>query len=167
MSTEPLKFEFKKDPKIITYLDGKSLNLTNQFVFYHNKNRFRKDLTRLQNLFNDKVNVPLLASGIRDSYIKEEYSDNYLITIFTTKLKIKESNQMFESMQYKSLEDGCALIYANEEYMILVAKDMIGLVLGIEYIEEILTQILDEYLERKEFDDYIKIRPFKLTACSK
>jgi len=166
MTKELIKFEFRQKPKEILYIDNKPLNLTNQLSFYHNKNRFRKELTRLQNLFKDKINDPLLASGIRDTYLKEEYTENYLILIFTSKEKIKESNEIVELLLDMQIEKGCALIKTTEDYMVLISKEMTGLTLGIDYIEEILTQILDEYIKRKEFDEYIKVRQFKLIVCS-
>lgn len=165
MSNELIKFEFKKRPEEISYSEGKPLCLTNKFSFYHNKNRFRKELTRLQNLFKQKINDPLLASGIRDSYLKEDYTENLLIVIFTTNEIIKNATKIIKSYPNLLINAGCAVIKSTNEYMLLLAKDMKGLTRGIDYIEEILTQVLDDYLERKNFNDYIKIRPFELSVC--
>jgi len=169
MSDELNKFVFKVEPKEINYTEGKPLNITNQFSFYHNKNRFRKDLTRLQTLFKSRTNDPLLASGIRDSYLKEVYTENYLVFIFTTKEKIKDSNKIIESNigSNNLIKSGCAYIFSTEDYLLLISKEMKGLVLGIDYIEEIFTQVLDDYFKRKQFDEYIQLKPFNLIACLK
>lgn len=167
MSEELIKFEFKEEPKNISYTDGEPLNLTDQFSFYHNKSRFRKELTRLQTLFKLKINAPILASGIRDSYLKEEYTENNLIIIFTTSDKIRDTNEILKSRLDKQHEKGCVLIESTKDYMLLLSKEMNELTLGIDYIEEILNQVIDEYIERKNFDEHIKIRPFKLIACAK
>ncbi|MHA2088552.1 MAG: hypothetical protein ACW972_09760 [Promethearchaeota archaeon] len=45
------KFEFKETPKEITYIEGAPLELNEDFVFFHNKSKARKDLTPLQYLF--------------------------------------------------------------------------------------------------------------------
>ncbi|MFX1411081.1 MAG: hypothetical protein ACFFA6_12070, partial [Promethearchaeota archaeon] len=68
MSDYIKKFEFEKEPKEITYIEGEPLKLNKDFVFFHNKSFFRKELTRLQYLFKSYTSVSLLASGIRDSY---------------------------------------------------------------------------------------------------
>ena len=44
---------------------------------------------------------------------------------------------------------------------------MEGLVAGVDTIEDILTQTFKDYLEQKNRDDYVKIKPFKLFNCSK
>ena len=79
MSDYIKEYEFKISPKKITYGDEKPLKLSNEFSFYHNKSLFRKELNRLQYLFHKYLKTSLLAAGIRDSYLKEKYSGNYLI----------------------------------------------------------------------------------------
>ncbi|MBY8982792.1 MAG: hypothetical protein KGD57_07580 [Candidatus Lokiarchaeota archaeon] len=65
------------------------------------------------------------------------------------------------------IKRGCFFIESNSNYIILLSKDMEGLTAGIYTMEEILTQILDNYFQKKEFDTHIKIYPFKLYNCSK
>ena len=72
------EYKFENPFKELAYFDGEPLNLTDEFSFYHNKNKFRKELNNLQYLFKEYLNNPLHASGIRDTYIKEEYSENFL-----------------------------------------------------------------------------------------
>ncbi|MFX0009395.1 MAG: hypothetical protein ACFE9R_03695, partial [Candidatus Hermodarchaeota archaeon] len=79
MSKNIRDYEFRTDPKEITYLDDEPLKLDKNFSFFHNKIKFRKELTRLQLIFRDYTNISLLAPGIRDSYLTEEYSENNLI----------------------------------------------------------------------------------------
>jgi hypothetical protein len=42
---------------------------------------------------------------------------------------------------------------------------MEGIKAGIEKMKEILEQVLDDYFRRKNFDEYIKLRPFNLFDC--
>ncbi len=159
------EFSFKKTPKKITYLDGPALNLTNELSFYHNKNRFRKELTRLQLILKNFINQSLPASGIRDSYLKQEYSDNYLIVILTNKDIIKNATEIVKGINPIIMNPGCFYIESKSEYLLLLAKDMDGLNSGIEHIESILTQILEDYLNNKNFEEFIQIRQFSLSNC--
>jgi hypothetical protein len=159
------KFEFKNKPKEINYIEGEPLKLTEDFRFYHNKIRFRKELTPLQFLFNEFFNTTLQAAGIRDSYLKREYTDTYLIVIFCDTEEIKNTNQIIEKHFDKNLEKGCYYMEGSSEYLLLLTKDMEGIKAGIEKMKEILEQVLDDYFRRKNFDEYIKLRPFNLFDC--
>jgi len=165
MSKNIKKYVFKSKPKEITYIDGEPLQLSKDFSFFHNKIKFRKELTRLQNLFKDFAKFALQASGIRDSYLKEEYSENFLLVIFTTNQIIKQADLILEPHKNLELSSGCFYLESNSETMLLLAKDMEGLSFGVDTMEEIFSQTFEIYFEQKNFDDYIKIRPFKLLNC--
>jgi hypothetical protein len=167
MSKNIKKYVFKSKPKEITYIEGEPLKLSKDFSFFHNKIKFRKELTRLQNLFKDLVKIALQASGIRDSYLKEEYSNNFLLVIFTTSQIIKQADLILEPHKNLELSPGCFYLESNSESMLLLAKDMEGLSFGVDTMEEIFSQTFEIYFEQKNFDDYLKIRPFKLLNCSK
>lgn len=165
MSDYIKEFEFEKEPKEITYIEGEPLKLNKEFVFFHNKNLFRKELTRLQYLFKSFTNIPLIASGIRDTYLKDEFSQKYLIVIFTTNEVIKETNQIIKNNSNVEINSNCFFLKTTSTYMLLLAKDLKGLILGLDTIEDILKQVMEDYLNKKNFDDYIKIRSFKLLDC--
>lgn len=159
-------YEFKDNPKEITYFDGEPLKLSNEFTFYHNKNWFRKELNRFQYLFKTHLKNPLLASGIRDTYLKEEYAENYLILLFTDGLTVKDTNHIIETNLDKEFSQGCFYIVSDTKYLLLIAKEKKGLISGLNVMEEILTQTLEDYFNQQQFDDFIKIRPFKLFNCT-
>ncbi len=165
MSDYIKEFEFEKEPKEITYIKGEPLKLNKEFVFFHNKNLFRKELTRLQYLFKSYTNIPLIASGIRDSYLKDEFSQKNLIVIFTTNEVIKETNQIIKNNSNLEINSNCFFLEATSTYMLLLAKDLKGLILGLDTMELVIKQVMDEYFNQKKFDEYIKIRPFKLYNC--
>lgn len=159
-------YEFKNNPKEISYFDEEPLKMSKEFTFYHNKNWFRKELNRFQYLFKTHLQNPLLASGIRDTYLKEEYAENYLIVLFTDGLTVKDTNHIIESNLDKEISQGCFYLISDSKYLLLLAKEKNGLVSGLSVMEEILTQTLEDYFKQKQFDDYIKIRPFKLFSCT-
>ncbi|MFX1320226.1 MAG: hypothetical protein ACFFAQ_01150 [Promethearchaeota archaeon] len=161
------EFEFKKPPKEIAYFEKEPLKLNKDFVFFHNKSKFRKELTRLQYLFRSYTKIALNAFGIRDSYINKEYSDKYLVLLFTTNEIIKDANQIIKIHSEIEIKNGCFYLVSNSKYMLLLAKDMGGLVFGIDTIEDLFKQVMEDYLNKKNFDDYIKIRSFKLLDCIK
>lgn len=167
MSKNIKKYVFKAKPKEITYIDGEPLKLSKDFSFFHNKIKFRKELTRLQNFFKDFAKIALQASGIRDSYLKEEYSNNFLLVIFTTNQIIRKADLIIEPHKNLELSPGCFYLESNSESMLLLAKDMEGLSFGVDVMEEIFSQTFEIYFEQKNFDDYLKIRPFKLLNCIK
>lgn len=163
------EYEFKIPPKEITYGDEEPLKLSNEFTFYHNKSKFRKELNRLQFLFKRYLKTSLIAAGIRDSYLKEKYSENILILLFTDNKIMKETNQIIEAhsdVEPKILSN-CFYLESSTRYILLLAKDMDGLISGIDTMEEIFTQTFEDYFRQKEFGEYIKIRQFKMTSCAK
>ena len=166
MSQNIRDYEFRTEPKEITYLDEEPLKLNKDFSFFHNKNKFRKELTRLQLIFKDYTGVSLLASGIRDSYLKGDYFDNFYIVIFTTNQFIRDANRIMDPNKDISLDSGCYYLESTSNYMLLLSKDMKGLIAGVDTMEDILNQTLKEYLEQKNAEEYLKVKPFKLLNCS-
>ncbi len=160
------EFEFEKTPQEITYFDNDPLELHNEFMFLHNKSKFRKELTRLQNLIKSYTKAPLMVTSIRDAFLKKEYTEKYLIVLLTTSQYVKEVNTIIEAYSGIDFNPGCVFLEANSKYMLLLTRDMEGLILGVNIMELILKQILENYLNEKRFDEYITIRPFKLIDCS-
>ena len=155
------EYEFKIPPKEITYGDEEPLKLSNEFTFYHNKSKFRKELNRLQFLFKRYLKTSLIAAG--------KYSENILILLFTDNKIMKETNQIIEAhsdVEPKILSN-CFYLESSTRYILLLAKDMDGLISGIDTMEEIFTQTFEDYFRQKEFGEYIKIRQFKMTSCAK
>ena len=161
------EYEFKIPPKEITYGNEQPLKLNSEFTFYHNKNKFRKELNRLQNVFKKYLKTSLIAAGIRDTYLKEKYSENFLILLFTDNEIMKETNQIIAAHSDVKIHPNCFYLESNTKYILLLAKDMDGLNSGIDTMEEIFTQTFEDYFNRKKFDEYIKICPFKMTSCAK
>lgn len=167
MSSHLKEFKFNKPPKNIIYLDDEPLKLTEEFTFFHNKSKLRKALTPVQYTFKSYLKNPLLATGIRDSYLNEEFTEEYLIVLFTTSNIVKEINKILEKHSEVQLNKGCFYLATSSSYMILLAKDMDGFKSGINIMEEILTQVLQDYFNKKIFEDYIKVQPFQLSNCIK
>jgi hypothetical protein len=165
MSSYLKEFKFEKPPLKITYFDEDPLKLNSEFIFFHNKSKFRKELNRLQYLFKTYTKIALHAAGIRDSYLNLEFSDDFLIVVFTTPEIIKKTNQIMEKPSNIELNPACYYIQTTSDYMLLLSKDMNGLILGITKMESILKQAIEDYLDKQKFDDYIKIPPFELLDC--
>ncbi|MFX1343734.1 MAG: hypothetical protein ACFFBC_08150 [Promethearchaeota archaeon] len=163
MSNYLKEFEFKSPPKNLTYLDGEPLKLTEKFDFFHNKNKIRKGLNQLQYLFKSYINNPLVASGIRDSYLSEKYTEEYLIVLFTTPELVKKANKILASYSNIKFTQGNFFLITTSDYMMLLAKDMKGINSGIEIMEKILNQVLEDYFNKKNFEDFIKIRQFRVS----
>ncbi|MFW9780875.1 MAG: hypothetical protein ACFFFB_01175 [Candidatus Heimdallarchaeota archaeon] len=159
------KFEFKRPPRNISYPDGNPLILSNEFSFFHNKNKFRKELNRLQFLFKDYTDNPLTAAGIRDSYLKEEFSEEFFIILFTTNEIVRKTNQIVEKFIKTEYVPGCFYLESTSDYILLITKDMDGLIYGIDILEEIFTQTFEDYLKQGAFEDYVKVRPFLIHNC--
>lgn len=166
MSEFVKEYDFKKPPKEISYVDGEPLKLSNEYVFYHNKSSFRKELNRLQYLFKEYLQKPLTAAGIRDSYIKSELTNKYLIVLFTIIETVKETSDIIQKNAPLDITSGCYYLETTSKYMLLLARDKKGLTSGLDIMEGILRQTVEDYLSQKQFDDYIKIRPFKMNGCS-
>ena len=159
------KFEFEETLKEITYIEEAPLELNEDFVFFHNKSKVRKDLTPIQHLFKSYTTNPLLALGIRDSFLKKELTEQYLIVLFTTSEIIKDTNKIIFGYTDVEINEGCFYLETNSDYMLLLTKDIDGLHAGTNIMEEIFTQVLEDYFSRKKFDDFIKITPFKIKSC--
>jgi hypothetical protein len=160
------KFKFTNKPNELNYIDGDPLNLNNQFSFFHNKNKFRKELNRLQYIFKDFTGNPLIASGIRDTYIKEEFTENNLLVLFTDNQVVKNTNNILQANLKMEIPSGCYYMTATSEYLLLLAKDMKGLISGIDLMEELFLQVFEHYIEQKKFDEFVKIRQFNALGCS-
>ena len=166
MSKNIRDYEFRSSPKEITYLDDEPLKLDKNFSFFHNKNKFRKELTQLQLIFKDYTKISLPASGIRDSYLKEEYSDKFFIVIFTTNRGIKDANQMIDPYKDTNIKPGCFYLESTPNYLLLLARNMEGLTSGIATLVDVFIQTFEIYFKENNRDDYIKIKPFKLFNCN-
>jgi len=159
------KYEFSKMPKKINYKDSEPLRLNKEFNFFHNKNKFRKELNRLQYLFKNYTGNTLVASGIRDSYLEEDYTDKYLLILFTTNEIVKNASDIVKKHSDLNLSNGCYYIESNADYILLISQDMDGLTSGVDTLEEIFSQTFEDYIHQKAFDDFVKIRPFELFNC--
>ncbi|MFX1568920.1 MAG: hypothetical protein ACFFCV_11210 [Promethearchaeota archaeon] len=165
MSNFLKEFKFDKSPLNITYLDKEPLKLNSEFIFFHNKNKFRKELNRLQYLIKSYTNIPLHAAGIRDSYLKEDLSENYLIILFTISDIVKKASEIIEANLSVEIKPGCFYLESNTDYILLISRDMEGLIFGIDTLESILEQVLEDYTIQKRFGDYIKVCTFKVSDC--
>lgn len=163
MSNNPIEFTFKSPPKMFTNIEGEPLKLTEQFDFFHNKSKIRKSLNQLQYLFKSYTKTPLLASGIRDTYLTEEYTEEYMMILFTTPDIIKNANKIIEIYSNFEFTKGRFFLITTQDYMLLLAKELDALNSGVEYMEEILKQILEDYFLKKDFEDFIKVRQFSLS----
>jgi len=161
------EFKFEKVPQKIAYFDKEPLNLSNELIFFHNKNKFRKYLTQLQYLIKSYTSTPLQAAGIRDSYIKEEFSEKFLIVLLSTSETIRKTNEIIDPHSEMELNNGCFYLEVDTNFMLLLSRDMEGLILGVDTMEMILKQIMEDYMNQKQFDDYIKICSFELIDCIK
>ena len=161
------KFTFTKNLVELNYIDGEPLKLNNEFNFFHNKNKFRKALNPLQYTFKKFTGNSMVASGIRDTYIKAEYTENNLLIIFTDNQVIKKTNSILDASLKQEIKAGCFYMTVSSEYLVLIAKDMDGLLLGIDIMEELFIQVFEHYMEQKKFDEFVKIRQFNALGCSK
>jgi hypothetical protein len=166
MSINLKEYVFKVKPTEITYLDKDPLELNKDFIFFHNKIKFRKEITRLQNIFKEYTKIALQASGIRDSYLKEEFSENYYIIVFTTHDGVRKSNEIIEPHRQLELNKGCYYLESTSEYMLLLAKDLGGVKSGVNTMEDLFYQTFEDYYAQKNPEDYVKIRSFKLFNCN-
>ncbi len=144
------------------YNDKEPLKLNENFCFYHNKSKFRKDLNKLQYLFSEYMKTPLVAAGIRDSYLEESLSEDYLIVLFTTGEVVKNASNIIKKAVTTDIEPDHFLLVNYEEYMLLLAKNLNPLRKGIEMMHIILKQTLEQYIQLKKFDEFIKISQFKI-----
>jgi len=159
------KFEFKETPKEITYIEESPLELNEDFVFYHNKSKVRRELTPLQYLIKSFTKNPLLALGIQDSFLKKEFTDKYFIILFAASEIVKKTNEIIAEYIDIEINQGCYYLVTTSDYMLLLTKDMDGLKSGAKTMEEILNQVLEDYFTKKNLDDFIKITRFKIISC--
>ena len=81
---------------------------------------------------------------------------------FTIGEFITDLNDLIKTHFDKEINQGTFLMENNSKGILLLAKDMEGLVLGIDVMEEIFQQTFDNYFAQNKLDDFIKIRPFKM-----
>ena len=165
MSDYIKKFEFKETPKKITYIEEPPLELNEDFVFYHNKSKVRRELTPLQYLFKSFTKNPLLALGIQDSFLKKEFTDKYFITLFAASEIVKKTNEIITEYTDIEISQGCFYLVTTSDYMLLLTKDIDGLKSGAKTMEEIFNQVLEDYFTKENFDDFIKIPQFRIYNC--
>ena len=165
MSINLKEYVFKVKPTEITYQDKEPLELNKDFIFFHNKIKFRKEITQLQNIFKEYTKIALQASGIRDSYLKEEFSENYYIIVFTTHDVVRKANEIIEPHRHLELKTGCYYLESTSEYILLLAKDLGGIKSGVVTMEDIFYQTFEDYYAQNNPDDYVKIRALKLFNC--
>jgi hypothetical protein len=134
-------------------------------VFFHSKSKIRKSLTQLQYLFKSHTSNPLLALGIRDAYLKKEFTNKYLVVLFTIQENAKDTNNIIEKYTDIEINEGCFYLITTSDYMLLLTKDTEGVNLGVSMMEEIFIQVLEDYFNKKNYDEYIKIHQFKAMSC--
>ena len=158
------KFQFNQELPI-NYIDAEPFALNNELSFFHNKNKFRKELNKLQYLFSEYTGTPLLASGIRDSYLSEKLSERFLIVLFTGNEIITNANSIIGKHQNIELKPNCFYLESSSNYMLLLSKDFEGLVSGIDVMLSIFKQVFEDYLQKGDFEDVVRIQPFTLLDC--
>ena len=161
------EYVFKLKPDEITYLNDEPLELNKDLIFFHNKIKFRKEITQLQNIFKDYTKIALQASGIRDSYLEDEFAEKFYLILFTTHEIIRKANEIVEPNSHLELKAGCYYLESTSEYILLLAKDLSGLKSGVITMEEIFYQTFEDYLTQKNPEEYVKIRSFKIFNCIK
>ena len=165
MSNNITEYKFKFIPKEIVYYNTESLKLNKELSFFHNKNIFRKELNKLQYTFKNYTGNSLVASGIRDSYLKEEISERFLLVLLTNNRIVKTINEIIENSINTEIPPKCFYLETNSDYMLLLTKDMESLIFGIDTMNDIFIQTFEDYYIKKVFEDYVKIRPFKMKSC--
>ena len=84
--------------------------------------------------------------------------------MFTDNETIKRTNEILESISQLKINKNNFYLETTTEYMLLLAEDIDGLNYGIDTMKEIFTQTFDNYLSNKQFEDFVKIRPFKILS---
>jgi len=82
--------------------------------------------------------------------------------LFTTPEVVESINSIIEKNSNIVLAEGAYYITTTSKFLLLLAKDLKGINSGINIMEEILKQILEAYFDKKNFEDFMKIHPFKL-----
>ena len=160
------KFQFDQEMPI-NYVDDEPFALNNDLNFFHNKNKFRKELNSLQYLFQEYTGTPLLAPGIRDSYLSEELSEKFFIVLFTDNEVVTGAEGIISKHQNVELNTSCFYLESTSNYMLLLSKDFEGLVSGINLMLSIFKQVFEDYLQKEDFEDFVRIQPFTLVNCKK
>ncbi|MHA1374003.1 MAG: hypothetical protein ACTSR7_06890 [Promethearchaeota archaeon] len=150
MTNHLKEFELNKDSAKISYNEGEPLKLNNDYV------------NKLQYLFKKYTGDSLVASGIRDTYLKEEISEDFLIVFFTTNDTVKNADDVIEPKINLAFETGDYYLKSSTNYILLMSKDMAGLTAGINTLESVFTQVFEHYLKINDPEDYVKIRPFEI-----
>lgn len=150
-------YEFPTKPQIIEYYEDEPLKLHKNLNLFHNKVKLRKFITSLQNLFKDRVGIPLDAPAIRDTYLKKEYSDKYLI-LLCSELEIeKELNTIIDKYEKNQLKSSGYEIEVTKDFILLKAIDLMGFEIGINSLKSIFEQAFSKYFSENKFDKYIQI----------
>ncbi|MHA2088551.1 MAG: hypothetical protein ACW972_09755 [Promethearchaeota archaeon] len=88
-----------------------------------------------------------------------------MIVLFTTPKVIEHTNNIISRYTDVEINQGCFYFETNSEFMLLLTKDLDGLHSGTKIMEEILTQVLEDYFTKKNFDEFIKVTQFKIISC--
>jgi hypothetical protein len=150
-------YEFQTQPQKVKYHKGEPFKLHKDLNLFHNKMRIRKLITGVQNLFKERVGIPLDAPAIRDTYFRAEYTDNNLILLCSELDKERELNQIFEKYMDYNLNPGGFELEVTNGYIFLKAPDESGFEKGIKILTSILDQTFKKYFEEKIFEEYIEI----------
>ena len=164
--TDSNLYRFTKEPTKFEFVEGSPLKLSNKLNFFHSKNKFRKELNRLQYIFKDYTGFSLLAPGIRDSYLKNEYIEKFLIVILASNETIVNANEIIQKYSSLNLKEGCYFIESSSDHILLLATNMDGLIEGLDQLEELFHQIFRAYLEKQNFDDFVEVKPFLMQGCT-
>ncbi len=150
-------YEFQTQPQKVEYHEGESFKLHKDLNLFHNKMRIRKLITGVQNLFKERLGIPLDAPAIRDTYFKAEYTNKSFILLCSELDKERELNQIFEKYIVHNLNPGGFEIEVSNEYIFLRAPDESGFEKGIKILTSILNQTLNKYFKEKQFEEHIEI----------
>lgn len=155
-------FEFQTPPQKVEQHEGESFILHKGLNLFHNKMRIRKLITGLQNLFKDRVGIPLDAPAIRDTYFKEEYTNKGYVLLCSKLETEKTINSIYEKYNDINLNEAGYEIEITKDYLFLKAPREEGFEKGIETLTAIFNQTLDQYFKEKDFDKDIQIPSLKI-----
>jgi len=150
-------YEFSKKPQFIEYHEEEPLKLHKNLNLFHSKVKIRKFITGLQNLFKERIGIPLDAPAIRDTYLKKEYSDKYLILFCAELEKEKELNIIIDNFEKNQIKSSGYEIEITRDFILLKTIDLKGFEIGINSLKTIFEQIFSKYFSEKKFDEYIQI----------
>jgi hypothetical protein len=150
-------YKFPIKPKFVEYHENESFKLHKDLNLFHNKVRIRKPITNMQNLFKDRLGIPLDAPAIRDSYLMKEFSNKYLILLCSELEQEKKLNKIIEKYEKNQLKNNGYEIEITKDFILLKALNLKGFELGINTLTEIFEQTFSKYFEIKDYDQYIQI----------